>query len=148
MIEATYPSIRKKHALFGTPFVMGTPHKQAPFPVVQYTAAPSTRTLNLMDKWAITYEEFKRRDEIIHELFRMCPYVKGDRVVPKDANKRKQYGILTIVGICRDLFDLEHDNVTWPLNDNPMIVTCTSEKEGDMWCTTNFFMRAPSGSKC
>jgi hypothetical protein len=127
---------------------MGKPPQQQQQTVVShYAPKPDTRTMNLMDKMKITYEEFKRRDEIVQELFRMCPYIKGDRVVPKDAEKRRKYGIMTIQGMCRSLFDLEHDDIAWPPNDNPMIVTCSTES-GEMTCTTNFFIRAPNGGQC
>jgi hypothetical protein len=105
--------------------------------------------MNLMDKWKITYDEYKRRDDIVQELFRMCPYVKGDRVVPKDPDKRKQYGTMILVGVCRNLIELAHDDLKWPPNDNPMIATCSTEKQnGEINCTTNFFIRAQSGGQC
>ena len=147
MITAHYPAIRKiTH--YGSPFVMG--QHVVPF-VAKHPTLPDTRILNLLDKWKIDYMEFKRRDSVIQELHRMCPYVRGDRVVPKDTEKRRAYGVMTLVGICKDIFDLAHDDIAWPPNDNPMIVTCSYDDNGEvveMLCTTNFFMRAPNGGQC
>jgi hypothetical protein len=71
-------------------------------------------------------QESKRRDNIIREKARLCPYKVGDNVIPKDAVLKEKYGTMYVAGICKSYAEYGKDT-KWPEHDNPLIVTATSE---------------------
>jgi hypothetical protein len=84
------------------------------------------------------YNEIKRRDAVIKDLIKDFKYVVGARVEPKDEEDLKKWGVCNILSICSEYIYLEKD-FKWPKNDNPMIVTASSDNGEIFYATTNYF---------
>lgn len=80
-----------------------------------------------------------RRNTIVEQLFKDCPYKAGDTVVCADARSANAYGdSLQVHSVCSNYAQMGKDEV-WPKNDNPFIVLAWSEKRAEhVACTTNF----------
>lgn len=105
------------------------PVYQTPAPFVN-NYAPSVNTAIFL--------EAQRRDKLMKDLVRSFNHVVGDTVVPKNEADAKTWGKCTIMGICSEYIHLEKD-FKWPKNDNPMIITCSSETGEIFYATTNYF---------
>lgn len=84
------------------------------------------------------YQEIRRRDGIIKALVKEFKHAVGAEVEPKDPIALEKWGKCTIMGICQEYVHLEKD-FKWPKNDNPMIVTASSEQGEIFYATTNYF---------
>jgi hypothetical protein len=84
------------------------------------------------------YNEIKRRDAVIKDLIKDFKYVVGATIEPKDEENLKKYGVCQILGICSEYIHLEKD-FKWPKNDNPMIITASSDNGEIFYATTNYF---------
>ncbi len=84
------------------------------------------------------YQEVMRRDKVIKDLVKDFKHVVGAEVEPNNEDDVKKWGKCTIMGICSQYIHLEKD-FKWPKNDNPMIITASSEHGEVFYATTNFF---------
>jgi hypothetical protein len=105
-----------------------------PFTPVVYTGnqhvpAVSTGTV---------YQEVLRRDKVIKDLVKEFKHVVGDEIEPKHEDDLKKYGVCKVLGICSEYIHLEKD-FKWPKNDNPMIITASSDNGEIFYATTNYF---------
>jgi hypothetical protein len=91
----------------------------------------------------ITPSEYIRREDIVKELFKTCPYGAGDIVYPTNEKDYKKYGAVKVLGICASYMMIDKDEV-WPKNDNPMIITFqpVSNPKNTMFCTVNFLSKS------
>jgi hypothetical protein len=123
MLTQTYPSIRK-------PTVYQPPANTPWF---------TTREEAEAKKRGIPVGEFIRRDTIVKQLFRECPYGAGDTVYPAKKQDFKKYGVCKILSLCAS-YSAMGINETWPKSDNPMIVafTAAGQEENVIHCTTNY----------
>ncbi len=87
---------------------------------------------------ATVYQEVMRRDKLIKELVNAFKHKVGDEIEPAKQEDFDKYGKCTIMGICAAYIHLEKD-FKWPKNDNPMIVTASSENGEIFYATTNYF---------
>lgn len=85
------------------------------------------------------FDEAKRRDEIIKDLFSKCTYKENDRVMFVRAADETKYGSHVIVEKILKSYAQWPKNEPWPENDNPMIVHVVVKDRGDevLFCTTN-----------
>ena len=100
-----------------------------PPPVVNNTALPYVTNLAI-------YNEAKRRDKIIKELSKEFKYKSGDVVECKNPQDQAKWGSCTIISVLDDYKYMEKDH-KWPANDNPMIVTASSQ-EGEIFYATTY----------
>jgi len=84
------------------------------------------------------FNEIKRREQVITELVKQFKYNAGDTIIPADEEDFKKYGTCTVMAICDQYIHLGKD-FKWPKNDNPMIVTASSEAGELFFATTNYF---------
>ena len=86
------------------------------------------------------FDEAKRRDEIIKELFSKCTYKENDRVMFSRESDEKKYGKHVIVEKILKSYAQWPKNEPWPENDNPMIVHLVVKDKDDerLFCTTNY----------
>ena len=83
--------------------------------------------------------EAKRRDDIIKQMFKNCPYKEGDIVKPYSAAGIKQYGDDVIVEKICDTYAKMGKSEEWPKDDCPMIVTAWSNKTSSrFFCTVGY----------
>ena len=92
---------------------------------------------NTHDSSSPLYKEAQRKDAIIQEKFKACPYTVNDLTVPVSASGKIKYGDCRVRGICKSYAEFGKD-VEW--NDlNPMIVTAFSVKEQCVFfCTIDY----------
>jgi len=102
-----------------------------PAPVVNNTALPYVTNLAI-------YNEAKRRNKIIKDLVREFKYKSGDVVECKNPADQTRWGQCTIISVLDDYQHMEKDH-KWPANDNPMIVTASSNVGEIFYATTNYF---------
>jgi hypothetical protein len=143
MILKEYPSLRVP-AL--PPVVYGGKQPHIPY------VAPGVRTPNYKDishayTMGITPEEVVRRDLIVRQAAMQCQWKAGEVLQAKAAESRKKYGRLTVRGYIRSYLDV-HKTDKWPEDDIPLIVTCSSELEGEIVCTADFLCRGNNGGTC
>jgi len=79
-----------------------------------------------------------RRDRVIKDLVKTFKHAVGAKVEPHNADDFKKWGLCTIMGICSEYIHLEKD-FKWPKNDNPMIITASSDTGEIFYATTNYF---------
>lgn len=84
------------------------------------------------------YAEVKRRETIVEALFKEFPYKANDVVAPSDPQDLEKWGHCTILSVVDRYIHLGKD-FKWPKNDNPMIVTASSESGEIFFATTNYF---------
>jgi hypothetical protein len=84
-----------------------------------------------------SWSEVLRRDKIIKELANSCGFILGQMVIPVHIDDDKKYGNCVVIGIARTYTEYGKD-VNWPKNDNPMILTLTTENGETIFATTNF----------
>jgi hypothetical protein len=84
------------------------------------------------------YQEVLRRDKVIKDLVKGFKHVVGAKVAPKNDADFDKWGMCQIIGICSEYIHLEKD-FKWPKNDNPMIITASSENGEIFYATTNYF---------
>jgi len=101
--------------------------------VISYPAVYTPPVHNLT-----LYNEVKQRDLIIVDLFKKFKYKPGDSVEPASEDELKKYGVCTILSVVDKYIMLEKD-FKWPKNDNPMIVTASSDNGEIFYATTNYF---------
>ena len=111
---------RKKPVVYSTPA-----------PVVNNTALPYVTNLAI-------YNEAKRRNNIIKQLVKEFKYKSGDVVECKNPADQTRWGQCTIISVLDDYQHMEKDH-KWPANDNPMIVTASSNVGEIFYATTNYF---------
>jgi hypothetical protein len=121
------------------------------YPIVmgQGSGRPDWKDKQLAEKLHISAEEVVRRDLVVKHKWMEFRGVRGQVVEAANANQRKQYGKLTIIGCVKSVFDIENDK--WPKDDNPLTVSAISEKEGNIIAATDFFkfpVGADRGSSC
>ena len=102
-----------------------------PPPVVNNTALPYVTNLAI-------YNEAKRRNNIIKQLVKEFKYKSGDVVECKNPADQTRWGQCTIISVLDDYQHMEKDH-KWPANDNPMIVTASSNVGEIFYATTNYF---------
>ncbi len=102
-----------------------------PPPVVNNTALPYVTNLAI-------YNEAKRRNNIIKQLVKEFKYKSGDVVECKNPADQAKWGSCTIISVLDDYQHMEKDH-KWPANDNPMIVTASSNVGEIFYATTNYF---------
>jgi hypothetical protein len=124
MISLSFPSKRKVLATVFTP---------------QKWYSPAAHAGALARK--ISTEEFQRRDDLIFQLYKDCPYAVGDIVYPSTKKGYTDFGPCKVVGICKRLLDFSPDS-KWPASDNPMIVTFYSVEDPSKHhvCTSNYMI--------
>lgn len=124
MIEYNLPSRRKPPAKWSyTPQVHVPPKRE------------STGNLTIID-------EVKRRDAIVQELFRTCPYNVGDIVKPHSKEEEAKYGSNILVEFICNSYTQLGKNEKWPKSDSPMIVTAFSQDKGErFYCTTGYLVK-------
>lgn len=108
-----------------------TPPARTPPPVVNNTALPYVTNLAI-------YNEAKRRNNIIKQLVKEFKYKSGDVVECKNPQDQAKWGSCTIISVLDDYQHMEKDH-KWPANDNPMIVTASSNVGEIFYATTNYF---------
>jgi len=84
------------------------------------------------------YNEAKRRNNIIKQLVKEFKYKSGDVVECKNPADQTRWGNCTIISVLDDYQHMEKDH-KWPANDNPMIVTASSNVGEIFYATTNYF---------
>lgn len=84
-----------------------------------------------------SWAEVLRRDKIIKELAKACGFTVGQVVVPVHIDDDKQYGDCIVIGVAHTYTQYGKD-VNWPKNDNPMILTLTTQIGETIFATTNF----------
>ena len=99
--------------------------------VVNNTALPYVTNLAI-------YNEAKRRNNIIKQLVKEFKYKSGDVVECKNPADQTRWGQCTIISVLDDYQHMEKDH-KWPANDNPMIVTASSNVGEIFYATTNYF---------
>jgi len=87
------------------------------------------------------FSEARRRDDIVKNLFKECPYKVGDKVKARLQENKTAIGVGVVKNICKRYTDLGRD-YTWPETDNPMIVTVISEEGEIFFSTTNYLEKA------
>lgn len=105
-------------------------------PVVSWTA-PKAPYVQPTVNTAI-YAEVSRRDAVIKQLVKDFKHVVGDVLEPANPDDLKKWGKCLIIGICSEYIHLEKDH-KWPANDNPMIITASSDNGEIFYATTNYF---------
>jgi hypothetical protein len=99
-------------------------------PVVNYPALPAVSSP--------LCQEVLRKDKVIKDLVKDFKHVVGSVVYPKTEEGFKRWGKCQVLGICSEYIHLEKD-FKWPKDDNPMIITASSETGEIFYATTNFF---------
>ena len=107
------------------PFVYTPPVFNAP--VVHTTTTPPT-----------IFTEVMRRERVMAEILASFKHKVGDEIEPANQQDFEKYGKCTIMGICDQYIHLGRD-FKWPKNDNPMLVTASSESGEIFYATTNYF---------
>lgn len=123
MIFITLPSLRPKPP--AVPVSMGA-----------YTHGTTGKVSGLdADK----FQEARRRDNIIKQLVKDCPYQAGDIVgVNSDAGKSLYGNKIQVIRIAQNYVQLGAKE--WPeKGDNPLIVSASNGKE-TFFCTTNYLI--------
>jgi len=110
-----------------------------PPPVVNNTALPYVTNLAI-------YNEAKRRNNIIKQLVKEFKYKSGDVVECKNPQDQAKWGSCTIISVLDDYQHMEKDH-KWPANDNPMIVTASSNVGEIFYATTNYFQGGVNDSE-
>ena len=87
------------------------------------------------------YKEIKRKDDIIKALVKDFKHKVGDTVEPAKEEALAEWGKCKIMNICSEYIHLGKD-FEWPKNDNPMIITASSEAGEIFYATTNYFKDA------
>lgn len=121
-------------------FVIANRKKETP--VVSYfpgtTYHPPAPVMPFTD---LHMREITRRENIIAELIRTMPYIKGSVCVAAKAEDEEKLGDILVVDVAKQYADLGKD-YKWPQNDNPMLVTGKSLKdESVFFCTINYLKK-------
>lgn len=111
--------------------VINIPNRKKPTPPISYSYTPATPTL---------FTELNKRQRIVADQYKACPYAVGDKCVGVAATDKDTYGEVEVTHICRTYAELGKD-YEWPANDNPLIVTAYSPKAGLFFCSTNFLKK-------
>lgn len=93
----------------------------------------------------INVNEWYRRDAIIRELYKNCPYAIGDVCIPVDPKGIVKYGEVKVQEIMKSYMEVQKGD-EWPKNDNPFVVTAVplnKETHGTsiFLCTTNYLQK-------
>lgn len=107
------------------------PAPPPPAPVVNVNALPYVTNLAI-------FNEARRRNKIIKELVKEFKYKSGDVVECSNPQDQARWGACTIISVVDDYMYMEKDH-KWPPNDNPMIVTASSQEGEIFYATTNYF---------
>jgi hypothetical protein len=143
MILKEYPSLRK---IALPPVVYGKHYQQQPY-VVPGVRQPNPKDVAHAYVMSITPQEVVRRDLIVRQAAMQCQWKAGEVLLAKNEEDRKKYGRLTVRGYMRSYLDFKK-NDSWPSDDVPLIVTCSSELEGEIVCTADFLCRGNHGGTC
>lgn len=88
----------------------------------------------------LTLEEYERRDRIVREAERTCPYKVGDTIFSSYPQIHQAHGGFIILGIAKTYEDVKHD--TWNNNKAPQILTLRALKsQSKFTSTTEDFQR-------
>ena len=110
-----------------------TNRKQPPVPVV-YSPPVST----ISPQPAALFNEIRRRENIIAALVKDFKHKVGDYLEPGNQQDFDKWGKCTVLVICDQYIHLGRD-FEWPKNDNPMLITASSESGEIFFATTNYF---------
>jgi hypothetical protein len=114
---------RPKNSL---PMVLGTPYND------------DWKYNNAASKLKISSTEARRRDEIIRTAWLQCRLHKGMFVTLSHPEKEKvKYTNAKVLGVCKNID--EYGDTGWPKNDNPFIVSVTTD-QGEVSCTNGYFI--------
>ncbi len=116
--------------------VLNITERIKPTPVVTYVQHTNPHVPAAVN--TTVYQEVMRRDKVVKDLVKDFKHVVGSRVEPKNDADVTKWGTCTVIGICSEYIHLEKDH-KWPKNDNPMIITASSESGEIFYATTNFF---------
>lgn len=86
--------------------------------------------------------EAARRDKIVQDLYKLCPYMEGDVCQPTEPEWVERYGSnITVEKICTRYSHMGPSE-KWPDDDNPLTVQAWSnDKSERFFCTTNFLKK-------
>ncbi len=120
--------------------IPGTKVKKPYYPVTQ---GSSVKVAANNDILGALRKEARRRDNLVRDLWRACPYSTGDKVVPVDGAALRKYGDdITVLHISKSYAELGK-NEEWPDDDCPLIVYAQSHKKNQyFFCTTNYLKKA------
>ena len=115
-------------------FIPGTKEKPKSYSVTNTVYQPTQQA----GQDSLQYE-ISRRESVVRELARTCPFKPGDTAKPISPAAQAKWGTKILVQkICSSYAHLGKDE-KWPSNDNPMIITAWShDKKTTFFCTTNF----------
>lgn len=82
----------------------------------------------------LTLEEYERRDRIVREAERACPYKVGDTIFSSYPQIHQAHGGFIILGIAKTYEDVKHD--TWSNNKAPQILTLRALKSQTKFTST------------
>ena len=93
----------------------------------------------------ISLEEYHKRDKVVKEAFKNCPFREGEVLEPRTEVNMKEYGPCRIVGVAKDYFeyggvDSDWDNIPRILTFEP--VNPSKEQENKHYHgTINWFRK-------
>ena len=121
-------------------FIPGTKEKPKSYSVSSSSYATSVNIPPLHESMQF---EITRRDNIVKDLARNCPFKPGDTATPVSPAAKEKWGKKILVQkICGSYAHLGKDE-PWPKTDNPMIITAWShEKKTALFCTVDFLEKA------
>lgn len=102
------------------------------------TPAPFVNSYSSKTPSTLLVDEFKRRDSIIKDLVKTCPYRVGDVVQPASKHGSDKYGTNNTVTRMVTAYSQMGGTEEWPENNNPLIVEARDEDGVLFWCTTNY----------
>lgn len=124
MISAYYPQPNKYKPRVK---YQGNHHTSANSPIYPITA-PSGYSVGFIESEAkklnITPYEWSRRNTIVQDLSRACPFRAGDTFYPCNKEGYEMYGKCYVQHKAITYMDISRDN--WPSDDLPWIITAKS----------------------
>lgn len=88
----------------------------------------------------ITVEEWKRRDNVVRQMYQRFMYAIGEKFYPPTVKEYEDYGECIVQAVVDNYSNMDRED--WPKNDNPLIVlastTNANATDKQFYCTTNY----------
>ncbi len=139
-ITATYAAAKKLVSKAPLPIVMGhPPSPPPPSPVsspISSSYSLSAREQVHATKLKITLDEYRRRDNMVREAAKNCPFKAGDVLAPRMEESHRRYGMCRILHVVDSYYEYSSDSA-W---DNVVrIVGWECDKPTDEYKGKTFF---------
>lgn len=103
-----------------TPPKLIPPVEKSPI-LLGINSTPLVSTYTKASALGITVDEYDKRDRIVKEAARVCPYKVGDTIFSSYPNIHEKHGGFLIIGIANSYEDIKLDK--WEDNKKPQILT-------------------------